>query len=102
MSKEKSQYKASFKIKDKLTGLYRLGNNWSKTGKSWSNIGHLKSHLKIYFKDFSKIPINWEIVVMLEIPNTYIPASGIDCLKVEQIISTAIGQANLSSKLTEK
>lgn len=39
-----------FKIRDKATGLFSRGgtninNLWTKEGKSWSNIGHLKNHL---------------------------------------------------------
>ncbi|MNW61765.1 hypothetical protein D3C74_398520 [compost metagenome] len=39
-----------YKIRNKTTGLFSRGgtninNLWSKKGKSWSNIGHLKNHL---------------------------------------------------------
>ena len=39
-----------YKIRNKETGLFSKGGNshcniWTKEGKSWSNIGHVKSHL---------------------------------------------------------
>jgi hypothetical protein len=42
-----------YKIRNKETGLFSKGgscgyNIWTKDGKSWSNIGHLKSHLNHY------------------------------------------------------
>lgn len=42
-----------FKIRHKETGLFSRGgtdskNIWTKEGKSWSNIGHLKNHLNQY------------------------------------------------------
>ncbi|WP_049739156.1 hypothetical protein [Brevibacillus reuszeri] len=42
-----------YKIKHKETGLFSRGgtdprNLWTKEGKSWSNIGHLKNHLNQY------------------------------------------------------
>ena len=44
-----------YKIRNKETGLFSKGgsntlNIWSKTGKSWSNIGHLKNHLNLHCK----------------------------------------------------
>jgi hypothetical protein len=38
-----------YKIRDKKTGLYSGGGSWvhwTKNGKSWGNIGHVKAHLK--------------------------------------------------------
>lgn len=42
-----------YKIRDKKTGLFSRGGSyghgvWSKTGKSWGNIGHIKNHLNQY------------------------------------------------------
>jgi hypothetical protein len=39
-----------YKIRDKSTGLFSKGgtstyNLWTKEGKSWSNIGHIKNHI---------------------------------------------------------
>lgn len=35
-----------YKVKDTATGLYRTaGGGWSKTGKTWNNLGHLKSSI---------------------------------------------------------
>ncbi|MEK3917198.1 hypothetical protein [Paenibacillus sp. FSL H7-0331] len=57
-----------YKIRNKETGLFSKGgtdNIWTKEGKSWSNIGHLKHHLnqlaKYYLKDKNPY-INAEIV----------------------------------------
>lgn len=38
-----------YRIKHAVTGLYSLGGNsprWSKKGKIWKNIGHVKTHLR--------------------------------------------------------
>lgn len=38
-----------YKIQDKTTGLYSCGGSYprfSKTGKAWTNIGHLKNHFR--------------------------------------------------------
>lgn len=42
-----------YKIRHKKTGLFSRGGSyghgvWSKTGKSWGNIGHVKNHLNQY------------------------------------------------------
>jgi hypothetical protein len=42
-----------FKIRHKKTGLFSKGGSnardiWTKGGKTWSNIGHVKSHLTLY------------------------------------------------------
>jgi len=35
-----------YKVKDQTSGLYRTaGGGWSKTGKTWNNLGHLKNSL---------------------------------------------------------
>lgn len=44
-----------YKIRDKETGLYAMGGSntsslWSKTGKTYSNIGHLKNHLHSFIE----------------------------------------------------
>jgi hypothetical protein len=102
--KKKTTFKASFKIKDRLTGLYRTNDGgWNTRGKTWETIGYLKLHLKNYnYNDLSKIPINWEIIVMIEVPETYIPVSGIECMKQDDIILTAIGQANFAKTQQQK
>ncbi|MNH66463.1 hypothetical protein D3C73_184940 [compost metagenome] len=48
-----------FKIRNKETGLFSKGgtntyNLWSKEGKSWSNIGHLKNHLNQFLNRWCK------------------------------------------------
>lgn len=38
-----------YKIRDPATGLYSMGGvdpRWTKKGKVWTNIGHLKNHLR--------------------------------------------------------
>lgn len=38
-----------FKIKDSTTGLFSTGGcspNWTKRGKTWSQINHIKTHLR--------------------------------------------------------
>lgn len=44
----------AYKIRDKETGLFSRGgsstyNIWSKVGKTWSNLGHIKNHLNHSF-----------------------------------------------------
>ena len=54
-----------YKIRSKKTGLYSLGggsydeSNFNDTGKTWKNIGHVKSHLNMYGEEETS---NWEIV----------------------------------------
>ena len=48
-----------YKIRDKATGLFSRGGSyghgvWSKTGKSWGNIGHIKNHLNQYMRRGAK------------------------------------------------
>lgn len=50
-----------YKIRDSETRLFSSGGsepNFSKKGKVWSNIGHIKNHLKM----FKVIPSEWEVV----------------------------------------
>ncbi len=74
-----------FKILDTATGLYSKGGQdvlhskraWSKTGKTWSCEGHIKSHLTALVEcwappvsgkrviDNSKIPKSWMIVEII-------------------------------------
>lgn len=40
-----------YKIRDAETGLFSTGGTstqWTKSGKTWSNIGHVKSHIRQY------------------------------------------------------
>ena len=60
-----------YKIRHKKTGLYRMAGGgipgrWSKSGKAWLNIGHVKAHLNLLRYD-TKRPLpaeceNWEVV----------------------------------------
>ena len=55
-----------FKVKDRLTGLYLgAGFKWTKLGKIWTNIGHLKSAKKYHMK--SNVPPNWELIALAEV-----------------------------------
>lgn len=53
-----------YKIRDKQTGLFREGGmfgSWSKRGKEWDSVGHIKNHLNQF--PGSKIDWeNWELV----------------------------------------
>lgn len=48
-----------WKVRDKKTGLFREGGmfgGWSKFGKAWTSIGHVKNH----FNQFPADKIDWE------------------------------------------
>lgn len=53
-----------YKIRNKKTGLFREGGmfaKWTKHGKEWTCIGHLKNHLSLF--PANKIDWdNWEVV----------------------------------------
>lgn len=74
-----------YKVKDQSTGLYRKpGGGWSKTGKTWNNIGHLKSslHAEGLMREGCVLPdrdiIIIEIVVQETIGNTIVLADMIE------------------------
>lgn len=62
-----------YKIRHKVTGLYRMAGGgipgrWSKTGKAWPTLGHVKLHLNLLRRDTSH-PLpreceKWEVVVL--------------------------------------
>lgn len=69
-----------YKILDKETGLYSKGGcfpSWSKYGKTWNALGHIKNHLRFFMKtkrengniDYrklvNKIPENWEVIEII-------------------------------------
>lgn len=66
-----------FKIIDKNTGKFSTGGytpNWTIRGKTWSQINHVKSHLRIFIDDDernrlwnNKIPENWEVIELSNI-----------------------------------
>ncbi len=63
-----------FKIRDTETGLYSNGGTYptfNKKGKSWSQIGHVKTHLV----QFQAIPDTWEIVEIEMRPCSIRPAT---------------------------
>ncbi len=48
-----------YKIRDKTTGLFSRGgsrsyNLWTKEGKSWTNIGHVKNHMSQFIRSQSE------------------------------------------------
>lgn len=65
-----------YKIRDKDTGLFSTGGyypSWTKTGKSWKRLNHLKCHLNLWIRDDNGyvpkwrrdryyIPLRWEVV----------------------------------------
>lgn len=54
-----------FKIRDAQTGLFSMGGmfpRWTKKGKSWSNIGHVKTHIKNLSRHLIKNIDHWEVV----------------------------------------
>lgn len=74
MKKKKKSVAHVFKIIDTKTGLYSTGGShprWTTTGKTWSSLGQIKSHLTQYEKWYSKdraIPLQWEVVVFRRAP----------------------------------
>lgn len=98
-----------YKIRDRQTGLFKHGwggldAKFSKGGKVWSNLGALKSHLKVVFgKDYiSAIPLWWELVVCYELPLTTIPLSSGVLLGKRHIANLAFEQYNEALKEKEK
>lgn len=71
------------KIKHAKTGLYSTGGNyprWTKVGKIWKNIGHVKTHLRQFINDYDgkinhKDVENW-IVESLEVREDVIGKAG--------------------------
>lgn len=67
-----------YKIRHKVTGLYSKGGTspfWSKKGKTWSSIGHLKRHIAgVVDSRYHKMNdmVNWEIIE-IEVSETLTP-----------------------------
>lgn len=64
-----------FKIKDSATGLFSTGGmspDWTKRGKTWNGINHVKSHLRQHC-DYKKTPTgtDWSSIVN-NIPSTWV------------------------------
>jgi hypothetical protein len=54
-----------FKIRDTATGLFSTGGHyprWSKKGKTWTNIGHVKNHINNLTRVVIKNVDHWEVV----------------------------------------
>lgn len=85
---------AGYKIRDKNTGLFQLAGDrgWSKVGKTWSKLAHIKTHLKLHterrhtwntetcsWEPYSrKIPDSWEIVVLRYVVGDVFPVSDLN------------------------
>lgn len=64
-----------FKIKDSITGLFSTGGcdpSWTKRGKTWNGINHVKTHLR-QFCDYKNTPTgtDWRVKVN-NIPETWV------------------------------
>ena len=66
---KQSKHMKCYAIRDSLTGLYSTGGtcpDWNAVGKRWSNIGHVKNHLRTWRENGGyqnrPIPLNWEVV----------------------------------------
>lgn len=95
--------KKVYKIRNKETGLFSKGGTsfsekndiWVKEGKTWSNLGHLKNHLNLFFTSSnfknSRYPYNNAEIIEVEI-------SYDDCLKfdvddlVEEILEKKVNK----------
>ena len=73
-----------FKIRNKETGLFSRGgtkpaNIWSKEGKSWTNIGHLKNHLNQFTQgwhpyhnaEIVEVEINYDNCMKMDISELF-------------------------------
>jgi hypothetical protein len=70
-----------YKIRNKRTGLFKLGSSqvyWSKNGKTWTSLGALMSHLSMYKRIVTfqnnkveqyTIGDEWEVVTIVINPN---------------------------------
>jgi hypothetical protein len=58
--------KTVYRIRNSKHGLFSTGTtspNWNKSGKTWSDIGHVKAHLRLYASVHGlPLPRDWEIV----------------------------------------
>ena len=60
-----------FKIRDKNTGLYSTGGmspRWTKRGKTWNQLNHLKTHLRQFLQhprkyNGSYMDVDWKILI---------------------------------------
>lgn len=53
----KSKNLRIFKVRSKATGLFSKGGHgpkWSKEGKTWNNIGHLKNHFRLLLEEYRR------------------------------------------------
>jgi hypothetical protein len=51
---------------------------WSKAGKTWSRLSHVKAHLSMY----TRVPRFWEVVVYEVVEQCSFPAHDIDAASV--------------------
>lgn len=87
-----------FKVRDRSTGNFLCGGigsdnastSWSKDGKTWSRLSHLKSALNSYSRH-NQIPLNWELVVLE--PTRY--------MSLDVVISTSLKEEDVVTHSTE-
>lgn len=89
---------STFKIRDRATGLYSTGGStprWSKRGKVWTNIGHVKLHLQQLWRDES-YPETAEVVEFVEVegPKTLVH----DLLRAIEQQRDAVEQARQAAR----
>lgn len=92
VKKETINNQVTFKIRDRLTGLYAgKGSDWTKLGKSWPSLGQFKAHIRcLNFKNIQDIPIHWEIIICFELQNTNIPISSVMNMQQNELLEFAI------------
>lgn len=59
------QVKAVYKVRDPKTGLFQVEGvypRWTKNGKAWSTLGHLRSHFTSMREYKNSIDPDWEIL----------------------------------------
>lgn len=88
----------AYKIRDKNTGLFSRGGSynydiWSKNGKTWANIGHVKSHLRQFFDSKNHLsktyPYDNAEIVEIEINYDACPRED-----VNDFIKNMVGESN--------
>jgi len=79
-----------YKIRHKVTGLFSKGGGhpfWTKKGKTWSTLGHLKRHIAgviDYRYHDLKDMVNWE-VIEIEVSETLTPICNAQDIANEQV-----------------
>lgn len=96
-----------YKIRHKLTGLFSTGGSnpfWTKKGKTWSSIGHVKSHISgvvdYGYRDKSDM-VNWEIIE-IEVSETLTPLCTANDIANEKIKKNKEHELKLASERAER